>query len=194
MSAQVQQALSQALPNAVYTPGSDAYVVSASAYLSSLAQLQPALITEPTNVYDVSTILKTLKPFVDCGDVKVAIKAGGATPSPGAANIDGGVLIDLKHLTGIDLSDDKKLVTLGVGEKWGTVYSALESSGVTVAGGRSSRSSVGGQITNGANASHLMLIFIDADKQQEACLGYHHGSGSLATRSYLLRSCSQMAA
>jgi FAD/FMN-containing dehydrogenase len=160
MAAQVQRALSQALPNAVYTPGSDAYAASANSYLSSLAQLQPALIAQPKDVYDVSTIVKTLKPFVDCGDVKVAIKAGGATPMPGAASIDGGVVIDLKHLTGIELSDDKNSVTLGVGEKWGAVYGALESHGVAVAGGRSSRSSVGGQVTNGGIAFYLVRTSI----------------------------------
>jgi FAD/FMN-containing dehydrogenase len=149
MDAQLQQALSNALPDTVFTPGADAYAESVSSYLSSLAQLKPALIVKPETPADVSTIVKTLKPFVDAGDVKVAIKSGGATPTPGAANIDGGVLIDLKHLTGIKLSNDNKLVTLGVGETWGNVYATLETSSLAVAGGRSSRSSVGGQITNG---------------------------------------------
>ncbi|KAF1951058.1 FAD-binding domain-containing protein [Byssothecium circinans] len=149
MDAQLQQALSDALPDAVFTPGSDAYAESVYSYFSSLAQLKPALVITPQNAADVSTIIKILKPFVDGRGVKIAIKSGGATPTPGAANIDGGITIDLKHLTGIKLSADRKLVTLGVGETWGSVYAALESFALVVAGGRSSRSSVGGQITNG---------------------------------------------
>jgi FAD/FMN-containing dehydrogenase len=156
MDAKLHQALSGALTDAVFTPGSDAYTKSVSSYLSSLAQLKPALVVQPKSAADVSTIIKTLKPFVDGEGVKVAIKSGGATPTPGAANIDGGVTIDLKHLTGINLSSDKKLVTLGVGETWGNVYAALETSSLAVAGGRSSRSSVGGQITNGTNPPHLL--------------------------------------
>lgn len=150
MDAQLQQTLSDALPDTVFTPGADAYTESVSSYLSSLAQLKPALVVKPKTAADVSTVIKILKPFVDGGGVKVAIKSGGATPTPGAANIDGGITIDLKHLTGIKLSSDHTVVMLGVGETWGNVYATLEKSSLAVAGGRSSRSSVGGQITNGA--------------------------------------------
>jgi FAD/FMN-containing dehydrogenase len=162
MDAQLQQSLSNAVPDAVFTPGSEAYAESVSAYLSSLAQLQPALVIRPRSATDVSAVIKTLKPFVADGKVKIAIKSGGAMPTPGAASIEGGITLDLKHLSGIELSDDKKLVTLGVGERWGSVYAALEKFDLAVAGGRSSRSSVGGQITNGANLPCLFLAGQDA--------------------------------
>lgn len=58
---------------------------------------------------------------------------------PGSANVEGGVTIDMRGLQGVKISADKKIVSVGAGETWGTVYEAIEKHGITVAGGRVNR-------------------------------------------------------
>lgn len=57
-------------------------------------------------------------------------------PSPLAANINDGVLIDLSALKEVTYEASSRTVTVGSGNRWGDVYSALDPSNVTVAGGR----------------------------------------------------------
>lgn len=68
--------------------------------------------------------------------VRSAVRSGGHMPSPLAANINAGVLIDLSALNEVTYEPSSRTVTVGSSNNWGDVYSALDPFNVTVAGGR----------------------------------------------------------
>ncbi|KAL9020270.1 MAG: hypothetical protein Q9180_008650, partial [Flavoplaca navasiana] len=78
----------------------------------------------------------------------IATRAGGNQPFAGAANITGGITIDLRSLHGVTLGSTKQSVSIGAGESWGSVYEKLAPSGLAVAGGRSSQGGIGGLVLN----------------------------------------------
>jgi FAD/FMN-containing dehydrogenase len=59
------------------------------------------------------------------------------------------VLISLSKLTTIEVSEDKKSVVIGPGNRWGDVYAETEKYGVTVTGGRVSSVGVSGFLLGG---------------------------------------------
>lgn len=83
------------------------------------------------------------------GTCEFAIRSGGHTPYSGAANVASGVVIDLKNINHIDLSDDKTTVEIGPGNRWADVYSTLEEHGLATVGGRVATVGVGGLVTGG---------------------------------------------
>lgn len=103
---------------------------------------------------DVSTI--------DCRDIqgsqdrrlfqtKFSVRGGGHSPNPGWSSInDTGILIDLQKMNRLTLSSDSAVVSLGPGLRWGDVYNALDTYGVSVIGGRIPHVGVAGLILGGA--------------------------------------------
>lgn len=65
-----------------------------------------------------------------------AIKGGGHTAFPGASGIDGGITVALEDMNEITLSKDKKVASIGPGNRWGAVYTDLAKNGLAVIGGR----------------------------------------------------------
>ena len=71
-----------------------------------------------------------------------------------AANIAGGVTIDLSTLNSIVLNADHSTVSVGVGATWDAVYSKLDMLNLSVAGGRAAGVGVGG-LTLGGGISYF---------------------------------------
>lgn len=67
-------------------------------------------------------------------------------PSPLAANINDGILIDMSLFTGISYDPGSHVATIGTGQIWRNVYNHLEQYNVTVVGGRVLEVGVGGLI------------------------------------------------
>ena len=67
-------------------------------------------------------------------------------PSPGAANINNGVLIDMSQFNQVVYDSVRSLATIGAGQQWENVYSQLDQFNVTVVGGRVLDVGVGGLI------------------------------------------------
>ena len=66
-----------------------------------------------------------------------AVRGGGHMPHAGAANINStGVLLSTASLSQVEVSDDRKTVDVGPGNRWVDVYKGLEPYGLTVVGGR----------------------------------------------------------
>lgn len=65
-----------------------------------------------------------------------AVKGGGHAAFGGASSIDGGITVSMANFNKVVVSNDKKTVDIGPGNLWVDVYTALEKSGVGVAGGR----------------------------------------------------------
>lgn len=101
--------------------------------------VQPACIIRPRNAQDVSLAVSTLVELHGKGESCLfAIRSGGHTTWAGTSNIQGGAVIDLGCLNDIQLSEDKKTVSVGVGATWGEVYEVLDALGLSANGGRAS--------------------------------------------------------
>lgn len=107
---------------------------------SETARASPSCIVQPTSAADVQQIVKLLVN----GDVPFAIRSGGHSPSPGAANINDGILIDMAALNKVTYNPESSTATVGTGNTWGTVYTTLDKYNVTVVGGRDLNVGVGG--------------------------------------------------
>ena len=67
-------------------------------------------------------------------------------PSPLAANINDGVLIDMAMFNEVSYDAANNEARVGAGQRWGNVYDALDAYNVTVVGGRVLDVGVGGLI------------------------------------------------
>ncbi|KAL8880153.1 MAG: hypothetical protein Q9192_008080 [Flavoplaca navasiana] len=142
-------ALALQLGAKVAYPGSPVYGESISTYLTAFeSDLKPTCIVQPSTRNDVAGFMNIIQPYIT-GGVQIAIRAGGNQPFAGAANIAGGITIDLRSLQGVTLGSTKQSVSIGAGESWGSVYEKLAPSGLAVAGGRSSQGGIGGLVLGG---------------------------------------------
>lgn len=78
-----------------------------------------------------------------------AVRSGGHSPVPGAASIEGGVLIDLSLFREVTPSEDGKSVVIGAGAEWMDVSTILDEKGLAFVGGRNSAVGVGGLTLGG---------------------------------------------
>ncbi|KAF2122727.1 FAD binding domain protein [Lophiotrema nucula] len=128
-------------PDAVTLPNSSSH----SQWRSNFWSLQqreaiPACIFHPQTTDQVTTAILLCR-WARC---KFAVKSGGHAAMKGGSSGDGGITIDLKRLSGIALSEDRKLASIGAGARWGDVYRVLEKEGLAVVGGRHSDVGAGG--------------------------------------------------
>lgn len=152
MTAVQRQALSSALGDKVSFPESQEFNNSLSSYWSAQeAQLTPSCVITPTCKEDVAQTIKLLSSmhFSSETGVQFAVRGGGHTPFATSANIHGGITIDLRKLSKVEVSKDHSLVTIGGGSIWADVYAKLDAMNLTVAGGRVSNVGVGGLILGG---------------------------------------------
>lgn len=144
--------LTYSLGNKVSYPNSSAYINSTQSYWSQQEQLiSPSCIVSPTSAQDVSAALK----IIVSSSASFAVRSGGHGAIGGIANVQDGVTIDLRGLDVIDSSKHGRTVDVGPGQTWGSVYSALEGLGVTVAGGRDGPVGVGGLTLGGMSSGSL---------------------------------------
>jgi hypothetical protein len=138
------QALQAAFPGGqIHVRGSDDYDTLNGGYLSGLeSDLKPLLIFQPSNVAEVAGFVDTIRPFATLLDC--AIRGAGQQPLPGCANVDNGFTLDLALLDDITLTQDKSVVQIGAGARWGPVYKKLDALGLSVTGSRSAMGGVGG--------------------------------------------------
>lgn len=92
---QAVEALRRALPAAHFAqPGSSDYDGLNHVYQSGLcSDITPACIVQPSTTDDVSTFVKTIKPFALSGKAPFAIVGGGQQPAPGCSNIQDGITL-----------------------------------------------------------------------------------------------------
>jgi FAD/FMN-containing dehydrogenase len=105
----------------------------------------PACVILPSSAKEVSQALSIIKDH----QCHFAVKSGGHGMFPGASNAQQGITIDLRHLNGMTVSDDRLTTSVGTGRKWGEVYRELEPMKLTVSGGRDTQIGIGGFILGG---------------------------------------------
>lgn len=151
--------LAQTLGPKLGLVNSTVYKESTSSYFTALeSEIASACVAAPSSGQDVVDILKTVKPFVDSGECHLAIKARGNQPFAGAANIAGGVTIDLRSLQNIEIRAEGHCVSVGAGVSWGQLYEKLATVGLAVAGGRSSQGGIGGLTLGGKSPPQLAVV------------------------------------
>ncbi|KAF1961658.1 FAD-binding domain-containing protein [Byssothecium circinans] len=145
-------ALQYFLPGKVVLPTDINYLSSQTSFWSGQEQsLHPTCIVIPTSTQDVSTAVTVLSTGYQASisGCKFAVRGGGHTPHAGAANIEGGVTIDMQSMNHVNLSDDRKSVSIGPGNRWGNVYGILDEQNLAMIGGRVSSVGAAGLLTGG---------------------------------------------
>ncbi|KAI0145106.1 putative FAD-binding oxidoreductase [Xylariaceae sp. FL1272] len=120
----------------------------------SSAWESPVCILQPTTAEEISQAVKYLVPL----NVNFAIRSGGHSPAPFAANINDGVLFDMSGFNMIEYQEENDVAVVGTGLRWGEVYSHLDSYNVTVVGGRIVDVGVGG-LALGSGLSYLTDLY-----------------------------------
>ncbi|RYP21123.1 hypothetical protein DL765_002412 [Monosporascus sp. GIB2] len=169
-------ALSLGLPERVFFPGNPAYKASLASYFSAQeASTYPACIVSPQTVQEVSTAVRILTTTTTTTDssnpnlprhplgCQFAVRSGGHSMVAGAANLAGGVTIDLSGLSSIELLPLAKYptsdatpptVSVGVGSTWGMVYAYLDDMELSANGARAAGVGIGG-LTLGGGISYF---------------------------------------
>lgn len=105
----------------------------------------PAYVLRPANVEDVR---KAVRYAADSG-LPLAVRGGGHA-FPGFGTNDGGVVIDLGLLAGVELVDkERHVVRIGGGATWGQVAAALAPHGLAISSGDTKSVGVGGLTLSG---------------------------------------------
>ncbi|KAK0615335.1 hypothetical protein B0T17DRAFT_593042 [Bombardia bombarda] len=121
---------------------------------SETAWRTPACIFRPSSASDLQDVVTVLVG----SNTPFAIRSGGHSPDPHAANIDGGVLIDLSLFNTVTYDAINNVAVIGAGLRWGEVYSQLALHNVTVVGGRVLDVGVGGLLL-GSGLSYLSDLY-----------------------------------
>ncbi|KAK6361731.1 hypothetical protein TWF730_005445 [Orbilia blumenaviensis] len=159
----------------VYESG---YTALARISWSQTCWAEPACIISPANAQDVSKAILVLRAL----QTKFSIRSGGHMANPGFSNAGpDAVLISLTNLTKLSLSADKSITTIGVGNRWGTVYNYLQPYNLTVIGGRIG--TVGSALTLGGGLNYFTAKFgLSADTVERFQVVLSDGSIVTATR------------
>ncbi|KAK1673629.1 FAD binding domain-containing protein [Colletotrichum godetiae] len=138
-------ALANKLPGKVSYPNSTQYAMSNNYWSAPQAEIHPACFITPESAEEVSDIIKTLASL----EIQFTVKSGGHTAFAGGSNIEDGVTIDLARLNQVAVSDDRKTVSIGPGNRWYNVSQVLDPLGLAVVGGRVNEVGVSGLILGG---------------------------------------------
>ncbi|NUR85799.1 MAG: FAD-binding oxidoreductase [Nonomuraea sp.] len=126
----------------IIEPGAAEYE---SAARSLLAAGNPVRVLRPVSVADVRAAVRHA---ADAGLV-LSVRGGGHG-FPGFGTNDGGVVIDLSRLDGVEIVDkERHLVRIGGGATWGQVADALAPHGLAISSGDTRSVGVGGLTLSG---------------------------------------------
>ncbi|MFC7492622.1 MULTISPECIES: FAD-binding oxidoreductase [unclassified Nocardioides] len=126
----------------VVRPGDDGYDEAARVFFATGA---PALVVRPRDPDDVAAAVTHAVRH----DLTVSVRSGGHSPVGHGTN-DGGMVIDLGHLAGVEVLDaDRRIVRVGGGATWGAVAAALEPHGWGLTAGDTTHVGVGGLTLGG---------------------------------------------
>ncbi|MCJ1472932.1 hypothetical protein MMC13_001581 [Lambiella insularis] len=116
----------------------------------------PRCIVKPRDVVDVSRIMRAVASDrqESTAKCKFAIRGGGHMMWAGAANVAGGVTIDLSAMNAVSVNAARGVTSVGAGAIWLDVYMKLDALGLAVAGGRDSNVGVAG-LTLGGGLSYF---------------------------------------
>jgi FAD/FMN-containing dehydrogenase len=121
----------------VLTPGQDGYDEAAA---TVFAAGRPDLVVRPRDAAGVAAALR----YAREARLPVSVRSGGHSPAGHSTN-DGGMVIDLRYLRGVQIVDrDTRRVRVGAGATWGAVAATLQPAGLALTSGDTGGVGVGG--------------------------------------------------
>ncbi|OTA98692.1 hypothetical protein M426DRAFT_69295 [Hypoxylon sp. CI-4A] len=154
VTANLCQQLRDGFKNLTYLPENSLYARLSEDNWSQTAWRSPTCIFQPSAPSDLQAVVSLLVG----ANVSFAIRSGGHSPSPGGANIDDGVLIDMSQFNDVAYLADEEAAVVGSGQTWEHVYTQLDQYNVTVVGGRVLDVGVGG-LTLGSGLSYISDLY-----------------------------------
>jgi len=134
--------LNQGFGGEIIEPGHPEY---ADASRAVFAAGTPLCLLRPRSVDDVRAAVR----FTASAGFALSVRGGGHG-FPGFATNDGGVVLDLRHLAGVEIVDlDRRLVRIGGGATWGQVATALSEHRLAISSGDTKSVGVGGLTLSG---------------------------------------------
>jgi FAD/FMN-containing dehydrogenase len=140
---QVMDSLRSDLSGSVITPEDETYDMFRQTMFNHAAK--PAIIALCKTVDDVVRAVN----FARDNHMKLSVRSGGHSGA-GLSTNDGGIVIDLRDLHQVKVLDENKgIVRIEAGAKWGDVANALESHNLVVSSGDTRSVGVGGLVLGG---------------------------------------------
>ena len=130
--------LRQSVRGTVTAPG-DAGFDEARAVWNGMIDKRPALVVRCAEVADVVAAVQ----FARSQDLEIAVRGGGHS-LPGFSTTDGGLVIDLSSMRGINVDAEARRAVVEGGATWADVDQATQAVGLAVTGGLVSSTGVGG--------------------------------------------------
>lgn len=151
-SASICAKLDAKLPGRIHSPGSAVYEDSLGSYYTlNERELDPVCIFRPVATSEVPKFVK----IITEDGTPFAVRSGGHTLFGGAANIEGGVTVDMRSLHDVKVNDQRTVVSIGGGAIWAQhVYPELVKLNLIAAGARAPGVGIGGFVTGGG-LTHL---------------------------------------
>lgn len=146
------------LPGRISYPDTSVYTDSLSTYYSAQERaLTPGCVFTPTCTADVSQFVKLMIAGSYASIPQFAIRSGGHKYFAGAANIAGGITVDLRGMHGVSFNKDFSVASIGGGAIWSSdVYQYLVAHNLTAAGARLPGIGIGGFVLGGKCFSACM--------------------------------------
>lgn len=138
------ETINAVLPGKVAFPDTAAYNTS-NVYWSGRQDMKPSCIVLPASPEEVS---KTMR-LVTKHSSPFTVRSGGHTPFDRGSSIQGGVVIAMDSMNGIQVAPDRSTVSVSPGARWINVTDAITPLGIAVVGGRSPMVGVSGFILGG---------------------------------------------
>lgn len=124
----------------IITPESDGY---GEASRNALTAGAPAVILRPADAADVQRAVR----FAASSGRRIAVRGGGHSAA-GLSTVDGGIVIDLRALDGVEVLAENR-VRVGGGALWRQVAEALGPHGLAISSGDTADVGVGGLTLSG---------------------------------------------
>ena len=124
----------------------DAQYDDARTIFNSMIDKRPAVIAQCGSAADVISALQLARD----NSYDVAVRAGGHSVAGMCLN-DGGIVIDVRRMTNIEVDADAEQVRVGAGVTWGEFDRATQEHGLATTGGRVSTTGVAGLTLGGGS-------------------------------------------
>ncbi len=133
------------LGGGLHEQGSAGYA-DACALFNSMIVRRPALVARCAAPDDVVAALA----YARDRDMRVTVRAGGHSVS-GASLCDGGLVLDVRGMTDVEVDAERRVARVGGGATWAAVDRATQAHGLATTGGRVSSTGVVGLTAGGGS-------------------------------------------